>query len=173
MSETVHPMPESPYALHKLIGEQLCESYSTLYGIPTVCLRYFNVYGKGCPEVGSYAPVIARFLKAKRESKPLPVVEDGSHTRDFVHVNDVARANVQVVSLLTPHYFGIINVCTGISSSVIDIAHMVGGDIEHLPPRAGIKHSLGDPSKLHTILDKKTIRNPKEGIQELIDGLSQ
>jgi UDP-glucose 4-epimerase len=100
MTEETPASPESPYGLQKYIGEQLCESHTSLYGMPTICLCYFNVYGKGNKEEGSYTPVTARFLKAKREGKPLPIIGDGNQTRDFIHVEDMAQANVQAAKLL-------------------------------------------------------------------------
>ena len=101
LDEAKIPKPESPYALHKYFGEELCHSYTTLYGLSTICLRYFNVYGPGNHEAGSYAPVTAIFIKNKREGSPLHITGDGSQTRDFIHVKDVARANALAVSLLT------------------------------------------------------------------------
>ncbi len=168
MKETSPLLPESPYAVQKVIGEQLCKSYSELYGIPSVCLRYFNVYGKGNHEEGSYAPVTARFLKAKKDNKPLPIIGDGWQTRDFIHVRDVARANVASISLLNKNSHEVINVCSGGSFTIIDIATLIGGDLEFLPQRKEVRHSSGDNSLLQKKLSLKNIIRLNEGIKELL-----
>jgi UDP-glucose 4-epimerase len=168
MSEDAATKPESPYALQKKIGEDLCNSYTLIYSLPTVVLRYFNVYGTGNNEAGAYAPVTARFLKAKREGLKLAIVGDGEQTRDFIHVADVAKANVSAVPLLTPKNFEVINVCSGISSRILDIATLVGGEIENLPPRNEIKHSLGDPSKFHRLIPKDEIISLEKGLRDML-----
>lgn len=168
LSEDATPHPESPYATQKLVGETLCESYAIQYDLPSVALRYFNVYGEGNHEEGSYAPVTARFLKAKREGKHLLVVGDGEQTRDFIHVKNIAQANVAAAKLLTPKYFEIINVATGIGTKIIDIAHLVGGEIEHLPARTEPQHSLGNTSKLMTLIPDIKLISLEEGLGEML-----
>ncbi len=143
MTESHEARPASPYALQKHIGERLCEMYSELYNLPTVRLRYFNVYGKGNHETGSYAPVTARFLKAKKDGRPLPIVGDGKQTRDFIHVEDVAFANIKSIDLLNRKESLVINISSGESTSVLEVANIVGGQKEWLPPRDEIRHSKG------------------------------
>ncbi len=168
MDEAKETQPENPYAFQKVFGENLGAQYATLYTLPFVSLRYFNVYGKGNHEEGSYAPVTARFLKAKREGKPLPLVGDGEQTRDFVHVEDVARANVQAIKLLESSKSEIINICSGNSIKIIDIAHMIGGEIDHLAPRQEIRHSCGAPDKAKKLLDFTPSISLEEGIKNLL-----
>lgn len=169
MTENTPPSPESPYASQKYIGEQLCNLYSRLHGIPAVCLRYFNVYGKGNHEQGSYAPVTARFLKARREGTPLFVTGDGEQTRDFIHVEDVAKANISAVSLLTKKPFEIINVCSGISSKIIKIAKQIDtNNIQFLPARNEIKDSLGDATKFHMLIPKEETISFEDGLKNLL-----
>jgi UDP-glucose 4-epimerase len=167
MDELKVTHPENPYAFHKVFGEHLGQQYTSLYELPFVALRYFNVYGKGNHEEGSYAPVTARFLKAKHEGRPLPVVGDGTQTRDFIHVEDVARANVEAIQLLEKKRSEIINICSGAPMKIIDVAHMVGGDIEHLPPRQEIKHSCGNASKAKELLNFESSISLESGIREL------
>jgi UDP-glucose 4-epimerase len=169
MDENKETHPENPYAFHKVFGEELGTLYSSLYSLPCVALRYFNVYGKGNHEEGSYAPVTARFLKAKRENKPLPLVGDGEQTRDFIHVEDVAHANVLALQLIEKKQSEIINICSGNPIKIIDIAHMVGGDIEHLPLRQEIKHSCGNPQKALELLGFSPSISLEEGIQNLLN----
>lgn len=86
--------PTSPYGLQKLISEQECRLYSQLYGLDTVCLRYFNVYSKDQPFGGSYSTAICAWMQMIRDGKPLRLDGDGEQTRDFVHLIDVVRANI-------------------------------------------------------------------------------
>ena len=80
----------NPYSATKIAGEKLCKMYTNLYGLETVVLRYFNVFGQRCPTRGQYAPVIGIFRRQLASGEPLTIVGDGSQRRDFVHVNDVA-----------------------------------------------------------------------------------
>jgi UDP-glucose 4-epimerase len=87
-------MPSSPYGLQKLISEQECKLYSDLYGLDTVCLRYFNVYSKDQPYGGAYSTAISTWMEMVRLKKPLRLDGNGEQARDFVHLGDVIRANV-------------------------------------------------------------------------------
>lgn len=168
MGENATPLPGSPYALQKHIGEQLGLQYAKLFNLPFIALRYFNVYGKGNHEEGSYAPVTARFLKAKREGKPLTIVGTGEQTRDFIHVEDVAKANALAANLLASHPSEIINVCSGTSYSISSIADMIGGEREHTAPRNEIQHSKGSQKKARDVLGFTPSISLEEGIRNLL-----
>ena len=86
--------PNSPYGLHKLLSEQECKLYSKIYGLDTVCLRYFNVYSKDQEYGGAYSTVISAWLEMIRRGQPLRIDGDGSQTRDFIHVDDIVSANI-------------------------------------------------------------------------------
>jgi UDP-glucose 4-epimerase len=86
--------PNSPYGLHKLLSEQECRLYSKIYGLDTVCLRYFNVYSEDQEYGGSYSTVVSAWMEMVRQGKPLRIDGDGDQTRDFIHVDDVVRANI-------------------------------------------------------------------------------
>lgn len=93
-SYTVYPRPLVPYSLHKLAGEEYCKLFSNLWGLETVCLRYFNVYGPGMRVDGPYANLIPKFIKLMSQDK-VPVINgDGEQTRDFIYVGDVVEANL-------------------------------------------------------------------------------
>lgn len=168
MNESLPVHPESPYAFQKAFGEELGMHYHALYNIPFVALRYFNVYGEGNKEEGTYAPVTARFLKAKREGKPLPIVGTGEQTRDFIHVKDVAHANVLAVELVLAGRAEIINVCSGVSTRIIDIAHTIGGEKEHHPPRQEIFHSIGDTTKARDVLHFSPSIQFEDGLRHIL-----
>jgi len=139
-TENAKPDCLNPYSLSKLHAEDSCRLYSKLYGVETVCLRYFNVYGPRNPSKGQYAPVIGIFKRQKSSGENLTIVGDGGQTRDFVHVSDVVKANYYF-SLSQNQYGGdVFNVGTGKAYSVNDIANKIEPDINkhiHMTPRLG------------------------------------
>ena len=135
MTEDLAPNPLSPYGLHKLIGEQYADLFASLFGMQIVSLRYFNVYGPRQSAEGAYALVIPHFLRLRDEGKPLTVYGDGCQTRDYVHVDDVVRANLNAAnSELSAGRAVALNVGSGEETSVNEIAAMVGGEVEHIIP---------------------------------------
>ena len=94
LQEDMLANPKSPYGLQKYIGELYCRLFSEIYGLSTVTLRYFNVYGPGASAEGAYALVIAKFLQQRLDGVPLSITGDGTQTRDFTHVDDVVRSNL-------------------------------------------------------------------------------
>ena len=123
------------YSASKRSAEVMCQMYYNLYGLRTITLRYFNVYGDRQPLKGLYAPVVGLFLEQKKAGKPLTVVGDGLQRRDFTHVSDVVEANIDAMLC---NFSGIeINIGTGTNTSVIDLANMIGGEIEYIPERPG------------------------------------
>ena len=135
MREDMSPNPVSPYALHKLIGEQYGRMFARLFGMSVVSLRYFNVYGPGQTTTGAYVLVIPRFLKLRDEGKPLTIYGDGEQTRSYTHVSDVVRANVLAASEELPAGENVVlNIGPNEETSVNEIAEMVGGEVEHIYP---------------------------------------
>ncbi|MBX0294065.1 NAD-dependent epimerase/dehydratase family protein [Haloarcula nitratireducens] len=140
--------PASPYGFEKRSNEQYARFYAETYGLPTVPLRYFNVYGPRGLD-GEYAGVIGTFVRQAQAGEPLTVEGDGEQTRDFVYVGDVVRANLRAATTdATGRPF---NVGTGESVSINHLAEtvrdVVGADvpIEHVPPREGdIERSEAD-----------------------------
>lgn len=115
----------NPYALSKRVGEEMMELYRKLYGLSTVSLRYFNVYGPRHQEEGSYATVIAIFRKQKRLGQPLTIVGTGEKRRDFTFVGDVVRANM--MAAMNRDVYGTINIGTGKNYSINEVADIVLG----------------------------------------------
>jgi len=147
--ETDTPDPLNPYSVSKLAGEHLMKMYNDLYGIQTASLRYFNVYGPRQSNTGQYAPVVGIFQKQKAQNSALTIVGDGKQTRDFVHVSDVAAANILVSE---SDATGVYNVGTGVEYSVNQIANMISDVQRNIPPRVGeAKRSLADSSKIRSL----------------------
>ena len=147
--ETDATDPLNAYALSKLNGEQIMKMYHDLYGMNTVSLRYFNVYGPRQSNTGQYAPVVGIFQKQKENNSALTIVGDGEQTRDFVHVSDIVGANMLVAD---KDVHGVYNVGTGIEYSVNQIADMISDIQRNVPARVGeAKRSVADISKIKSI----------------------
>lgn len=146
----------NPYSVSKVAGEKLCKMYTDLFGLPTIIFRYFNVYGERQPVRGQYAPVIGIFLRQKSQGEPLTIVGDGTQSRDFVYVGDVANANIlAAITEVDSSAFGqVYNIGTGINYSVNEIASMISDNVVNLPPRVGeSKITLADNSRMRTIFN--------------------
>jgi UDP-glucose 4-epimerase len=145
--ETQASDPLTPYSTAKVFGENLARVYYNLYGLETISLRYFNVYGDRQPLKGQYAPVIGLFLKQYHESKPLTVVGDGSQRRDFTHISDVIEANI-LASEVENGFGEVYNIGYGSNYAILDIANMISNNIEFIPPRIGeVQETLASNSK--------------------------
>ena len=152
-----HPLnPLSPYALHKLIGEQYCKLYSDIYDLDTVCLRYFNVYGDRMSNEGAYRSVISIFKEQHDNKQLLNIVNDGKQKRDFVHVKDVIQANILVADSSKNHKGDIFNIGTGQAYTVNEIADMFGGGKEYGEVRTEPKNSIADSAKIDLELNWKS-----------------
>lgn len=170
--ETMPLQPLSPYAVTKAAGELYCAVFCQVYGLPTVCLRYFNVYGPRQDPKSEYAAVVPKFITAALSGRPLTIFGDGRQTRDFIFVKDVVAANI--LAAKTDGVAGVLNIGSGRQTSVIDLANLVlkltGRDMQpvHHPPQPGeIRHSFADVSRA-----KELGYNPKcsvaEGIRQTI-----
>jgi len=141
----------NPYSVSKVNGEKLCKMYTDLFGLQTVCFRYFNVYGERQPLRGQYAPVIGIFLRQRAAGEPLTIVGDGNQRRDFTYVGDVVKANIMAaISNPEPEAFGqIYNVGTGTNYSVNQISRMFDHETVNIAPRPGeARVSLANNQKL-------------------------
>ena len=167
LEEDMKASPKSPYGLEKYIGELYCRLWNEVYGLKTVCLRYFNVYGPRQSDEGAYALVIAKFLKQKREGKPLTITGDGEQTRDFTHVRDVVQANMLAMESQNVGAGEVINIGSGKNYSVNNIAELIGGPVEHIAPRLEPKHTLADILRAKKLLGWQPSVVFEEGIAEL------
>ena len=146
----------NPYSVSKVAGEKLCKMYTQLYGLQTVCFRYFNVYGERQPLRGQYAPVIGIFLRQKAAGEKLTIVGDGNQRRDFTHVSDVVRANIMAATKeVDSEAFGeVYNIGTGTNYSINQIARMIDWPTTNIAPRPGeARISLANNQKMRTTFD--------------------
>jgi UDP-glucose 4-epimerase len=170
-SESALPNCLNPYAVSKYVGEQFCEIFTSLYRLPTVTLRYFNVYGPRQPAVGAYALVLGIFLDQWRRGEPLTIHGDGSQRRDFIHVSDVVEANLAA-------YAGdvegtVMNVGSGTTISIREMAGMISPRQVLLPRRAGdAEVTLADISRIRRLLQWEPKISFAEGLKQLLEARS-
>ncbi len=152
--EDMIPRPLSPYAATKLAGEYYCQVFHEAYKLPTVCLRYFNVYGPRQDPDSQYAAVIPKFIKRVSEGNPPIIFDDGEQTRDFTFIKDAVEANILAAE---NDVCGIFNIASGKNITINQLAKLVitiaGKNVGliHQEPRPGdIRHSLADISKART-----------------------
>jgi UDP-glucose 4-epimerase len=173
LKETVMSNPLSPYAASKRIGEVYCQVFYRAYGVPTVCLRYFNIYGPRQNPNGDYAAVIPKFATRMKAGRPPVIYGDGRQTRDFVHVSDVVRANLLACDC--DRAIGqILNVASAQRVSLLEIVDVInillGTRLQPKfePARAGdIRHSSGDCERLMNLGFRITMALPA-GLKQLI-----
>jgi UDP-glucose 4-epimerase len=167
LHETLPPHPQSPYALHKYIGESYARLWHDLYGVATVSLRFFNVYGPHFDPSGPYALVIGRFLAQKARGEPLTITGNGEQTRDFIHVRDVVGAIVAVLTADTIGHGEVLNIGSGIATSINTLASLIGGPVTYVPPRLEPQHTCADVTKAKQRLAWQPTVTLDKGIYEL------
>lgn len=140
---------KSPYGLHKRMSEMECKLYSDLYGIDTVCLRYFNVYSENQKFGGPYSTVISAWMERMKKGMPLQIDGDGEQTRDFIHLSDVVDANIFAMQCDKDFFGKFFDIGTGVSTKLNQIKHFIDARHQvswvHRPDRFGdIKKSTAN-----------------------------
>ncbi len=157
-----------PYALTKYMGEELVMKYASIFNMPNISFRFFNVYGPRLNTAGQYSAVIGNFLLQKRNKKTLTVVGDGKQTRDFIHVDDLANAFIKAIKSKSVNK--IYNLGSGKKISINTIAKIFGGKKKFIPKRPGEpKNSLADISKIKKEIKWKPKVSIEEGIKKLLE----
>lgn len=158
-SEAMEPLPTSPYAYSKWMGELYCQQYSRLFDVPTLALRYFNVFGERQNPFGPYAGVVAKFNQCLQQNLPVTIFGDGLQSRDFVPVAQVVAVNLKAALLPRSVLNGQpVNCASGTQTTVLDVLNhskQQHPGYQHVPEfkpeRVGdIRHSRADCTKLHT-----------------------
>jgi len=175
--ETMTPSPLSPYAVAKLASEYYCQVFASLYGLETVSLRYFNVFGPRQNPDSQYSAVIPKFIKRYLESNPPTIDGDGEQTRAFAYIDNVVHANLRaaVAEGVSGEIFNI-SVDTRMSLNALDetlrrlIEAAPGVQPTYGPPRAGdIKHSFADISKANRMLGYTPSVSTEEGLRRTVE----
>ena len=166
------PTPISPYAVSKLTGEYYCRVFSSVYNLPTVCLRYFNVFGPRQDPNSEYAAVIPKFITRALNNQSPVIYGDGEQTRDFTYVKDVVQANILGMERDVE---GIFNIAYGdrisLKTLATTIMELAGKDLDPVfdPPRKGdVLHSLADISAARSLLGYKPAYTVRTGLQETL-----
>jgi UDP-glucose 4-epimerase len=171
------PMPRSPYAVAKLAGEHYCQAFTETFGLATVSLRYFNVFGPRQDPSSDYAAVIPRFARAMLQGDQPVIFGDGLQTRDFVFVDNVVHANL-VAMTAGPDAFGrVFNIGQGQRYSLLDLVDRLAaiidvGDVAPVfePERRGdIKHSQADIGGARAVLGYEPSVSFDEGLRQTVD----
>lgn len=171
--ENCEPNPMSPYALHKLIGEQYCKLFGMLYGMEINSLRLFNVYGTRMNPVGEYASVIPKFIDALKNNESPSIFGDGNQSRDFIHVEDVVSAFISAGE--SKVYGEVFNIGSEDNISVNQIFTLISNRMNtkikpvHTPPVIEPRVTLASRDKARRLLDWK----PKVTIYAGLDELCQ
>jgi nucleoside-diphosphate-sugar epimerase len=173
--ETMPPSPLSPYAVGKLTGEYYCSVFHEVYGLETISLRYFNVFGPHQDPTSQYAAAIPAFVTAILQDKPPTIYGDGEQSRDFTYVDNVVDANL--LAARVKHTAGeVVNIACGqavtVNETIAIINELLGKDIKpkYEPPRPGdVKYSLADISLAKKIIGFRPKIQFKQGLQKAID----
>jgi len=175
-TETMLPAPISPYAVQKVAGEHYLASYARVFGLETVALRYFNVFGPRQDPSSQYSGVLARFISMMLTGQTPTVFGDGTTSRDFVYIDNVVSANLLAARAPAANVSGkVFNVATGRRTTLIEayeeIKRITGytGSINFAPEREGdIKHSLADISLAQQSFDYKVVADLAYGLEQTI-----
>jgi len=172
----MRPEPESPYAIGKITGEYYLRIFSSLYGLETVSLRYFNVFGPRQDPTSMYSGVISKFSDVLRAGETPKVFGDGLQTRDFVFVKDVVQANIKAMHTERAGAGEAFNVGTGRQTSLLELLDTLAGllgravEPEFHDARAGdIRDSVSDISRTREILDYDPAYTLTTGLKELLE----
>ena len=182
LTEKMIPQPKSMYALSKLMGEEMCRIFSQLYGLETISLRYFNVYGPRQITEGAYSTVVGIFLDQLAKGHPLTIVGNGLSRRDFTHITDVVEANVKAMKTKRAGRGEIFNIGYGHNYNINEVAAMIlqiplnqlglavkQGLVAYIPPRpAESKITLADNTRARREFGWQPKVSFKQGLKKLL-----
>lgn len=173
--EDMRPNPLSPYAVSKLAGEYYCQVFFKIYGLETVCLRYFNVFGPRQDPTSQYAAVVPKFITAMLSGQPPTIYGDGLQSRDFTYIENVIKANL--LAIQSPEASGkVYNAACGKRFTLLELVktlnEILGTKIEpvHADPRSGdVKHSLADIDKAKAEIGYEVEVDFAKGLKRTVD----
>lgn len=175
--EDMLPDPMSPYGVQKLASELYMSCFARLYGLQTVCLRYFNVFGPRQDPGSPYSGVLSRFITAMLDGESPTIYGDGEQTRDFNYIENVVQANLAAAAANSP---GVVGQCFNIGTGLrVSLNHTIEtlreildfrGSVIYAPARAGdIRHSQADVTRAQTLLHYSPVVSFKEGLRRTVE----
>jgi UDP-glucose 4-epimerase len=175
--EDMLPAPLSPYAVSKLAGEQYMAAFYHVYGLETVTLRYFNVFGPHQDPTSQYSGVLAIFISKMLRNQTPTIYGDGEQSRDFTYIDNVVSGNLLAASADGPRVAGkVFNVATGnrvtLNETVVLLRELTGytGDVSRLPERTGdVKHSLADITNAQSFFGYRPMVFFNEGLKQTVN----
>ncbi|MFQ5795732.1 MAG: SDR family oxidoreductase [Candidatus Bipolaricaulia bacterium] len=172
--EAMRPDPRSPYAVSKLAGELYCKIFHSVYGLETISLRYFNVFGPRQDPASPYAAVIPKFIDALLAGRPPTIYGDGDQSRDFTYIDNVVAANL-LAAQAERGVSETFNIACGQRTTVNELARslseIIGASVapRHESPRSGdVRHSLADISRAEELLDYRPTVGLREGLERTV-----
>jgi len=174
--EAMLPDPLSPYAVAKLVGEYYCQVFARVYGLETISLRYFNVFGPRQDPGSQYSGVVSRFISVLLNNQQPVIYGDGEQSRDFTFIDNVVDANLRAASV-TSGFGSVVNVANGqritLNQLLEELKAIVGKPevkADYRDPRVGdVRHSLADISRARELLGYQPLVSLREGLQRTID----
>jgi UDP-glucose 4-epimerase len=173
--ESMPPTPLSPYAIAKLTGEMYARTFTQLYGLSTISLRYFNIFGPRQDPATQYAGVIAKFCTCAIEGKPYPVFGDGEQSRDFTYVENVVNANLLAAEAKLADAT-LVNIACGERTSLNQLIALLNEltnqklPAQYGPERAGdVRHSLADVTRAGKLLGYEPMVDIREGLKRTLE----
>ncbi len=173
--ETMQPRPMSPYGVAKLAGEYYCQAFTQVYGLETVCLRYFNVFGPRQDPTSQYAAVIPLFITAMLDDRPPTIYGDGLQSRDFTYIDNVVHGNL-LAARASRATGQMMNLATGGRVNLLELVdklnHLLGTDLKpvHAEPRKGdIKHSRAAIDRARELLDYEPVVDFDTGLARTVE----
>lgn len=174
--EDMLPDPLSPYAVAKLVGEYYCQVFARVYGLETISLRYFNVFGPRQDPGSQYSGVVSRFISVLLNNQQPVIYGDGEQSRDFTYIDNVIDANLKAASV-SSGFGSVVNVATGeritLNKLLEEVKTIVGKSevkAEYQQARVGdVRHSLADISRARDLLGYQPIVGLREGLRRTID----
>jgi UDP-glucose 4-epimerase len=173
--ESATPNPISPYAVSKLASERYCVGFYRVYGLETVSLRYFNVFGTNQDPTSQYAAVVPRFFSAIRDGRPVPIYGDGQQSRDFTYVDNVVEANL-LAAEADALGGAVLNIATGRATTVRELADLVASALnkkaseQYLPPRPGeVRDSWASTDQARRLIGYEPRITLEEGLRRVAD----
>ena len=167
LNEGMLTAPMSPYGVQKYVGEHYTRVFALAYGMETVSLRYFNVYGPEMSDKGAYVSVMMVFVRQKKAGEPLTITGDGEQIRDYTYIDDVVRGNLLAMTSEKVGAGEVINLAPGVGATVNYIAELFGGETTTIPPRLEPRAAIADRTRAKELLGWEPQTTLEDGVAKV------